>query len=73
MKFSIGQVKDWYKAAVGFLKETRSEARKVVWPSKQYVIAATIIVLLILVVAGAYIIFLDSVFAKIFGYLMKSR
>jgi preprotein translocase subunit SecE len=54
-----------------FIKEVRIEARKVVWPNRRYVIAATLIILFIVVLTGAFILFIDSAFARLFAYLMK--
>jgi len=64
-------VKNGIGAVRNFLKETRAEAKKVVWPGRQYVAVATTIILFIVLVSALYVIVLDSIFARIFGYLMK--
>lgn len=57
---------------VAFLKEVRVEIKKVVWPSRQYVAMATVIVLLIVLIMGAFTWLLDLMFSKIMLYLMKN-
>jgi len=71
MKLSLSFIKDGISTAGVFLKETRAEARKVIWPGRQYVLAATLIILFIVFIAGVFVIFIDSVFVRFFGYLMK--
>ena len=55
-----------------FLKETRAEMRKVVWPPKRYVAVATFIVLVIVAVLGGFVMLLDTVLSKFFMYLFKA-
>ena len=73
MKFSSALVKDGISATSTFLKETRAEGKKVIWPSRQYVVAATMIILVILFLTAAYIMFVDYIFANLFTYLMRVR
>jgi preprotein translocase subunit SecE len=49
-----------------FLREVRSELRKIVWPTRQTTVTFTIVV--IIVVAAISVIFwvLDTVFAELF-------
>ena len=56
---------------VNYLRETQSEAKKVVWPGKAYVIAATIIVFVIVFVIASFVMFTDFCFAKFFSYIGK--
>lgn len=64
-----------YKEAVNkvisFVNEVRTEAKKVVWPGRQYVTAATIIVILIVFIVAFFIMFLDFSFAKFFALFAK--
>ncbi|MBU0502740.1 MAG: preprotein translocase subunit SecE [bacterium] len=64
-------MKDLIGKLIGFLKETRAETRKVVWPERRYVMVATVIILILVVVTGLYVMTVDLVFAKIFGFLLK--
>ena len=71
MKFDSAMIKNWSSFVVNFLKETRSETKKVIWPSRQYITAATIIVLFIVVASGIYISVIDYAFAKFFKMIIK--
>jgi preprotein translocase SecE subunit len=59
--------KELVNKIVGYLKETRSEAGRVVWPGRQYITAATIVVLAIVFLVAVYILLVDFVFARFFG------
>jgi preprotein translocase subunit SecE len=50
-----------------FLRETISELRKSVWPSREEVIRLTIVVLVLAVIMGFYLGGLDRVLAATFG------
>ncbi len=58
---SVGRV-----GPVGFLRETVSELRKSVWPSKEETARLTIIVLALAVAMGFFLGMLDRVFAELF-------
>ena len=57
--------------AVQFIKETRAEAKKVVWPNRKYVTAATVITLFVVVITGIYVTFVDLALSNIFGALIR--
>lgn len=54
-----------------FLKETRDELKKVVWPTKEEVARLTFVVIVISVLVGLYIGALDFVFTKAMEVLIK--
>lgn len=54
------------KKIVDYVKETRAEVKKVTWPDRQYVTAATIIILLIVIVLALFIMVLDWGLARLF-------
>ena len=54
-----------------FLKETRDELRKVVWPTRSEVIRLTVIVITISVVVGFYIGGIDYVLTKVTEIVLK--
>ena len=56
---------------IKFLRETRAEVKKVVWPDRRYVVVAASIVMLLVVASGLYVMLVDFVFAKIFGFIIK--
>ncbi len=56
---------------VRYFRETRSELRKVVWPSRQQAINLTIIVLAVMVAMSALLGLTDWVFATIFAQIIR--
>lgn len=62
-KFEVGPVQ--------FLKEVRTELKKVKWPTKQEVIKMTSIVIGVSVVVGIFLSSLDLVFTKLFSTILK--
>ncbi len=49
---------------IGFLRETYSELKLVVWPTRKEVIRLTLIVITLSVLVGLYIGGIDFIFAK---------
>lgn len=64
-------MKDKFEKVVKFVKETRAETKKVVWPNRRYVAVATLIILILVFITGIYVMFVDFAFTNIFGFLMK--
>ena len=56
---------------VTFLKETREELKKVVWPGREQVIQSTIIVILASLIVGLFLGGLDFVFTKAIEIVIK--
>lgn len=54
-----------------FLRETRSELRKVTWPSRQEATNLTIIVIAVTLTMAASLGFIDYIFSKLFGLLIR--
>lgn len=54
-----------------FLKETEAEARKIIWPDKKYVYAATLIVLVIVIISSVFVMIVDFGFIKIFEIIVN--
>jgi preprotein translocase subunit SecE len=53
----------WYKRILPFLKEVRSELKKVTWPSRSDVVSTTIVVLIATLFFGFYLFFMDVIFS----------
>jgi len=47
-----------------YLKESKAELDKVIWPTRIEAVRLTIVVIIISVIVGAYIAGLDAIFAK---------
>jgi preprotein translocase subunit SecE len=53
----------WYKRFGNFLKDVKSELKKVTWPSKNEVTSTTIVVIAATVFFGFYLFFMDVIFS----------
>jgi preprotein translocase subunit SecE len=53
----------WNRRFSNFLREVRSEIKKVTWPSRNEVYNTTIVVLIAMVFFGFYLYFMDAVFS----------
>ncbi|MGB7294237.1 MAG: preprotein translocase subunit SecE [Candidatus Aminicenantales bacterium] len=53
----------WYKRFPNFLREVRSEIKKVTWPSRKEVYNTTVVVIIAMVFFGFYLYFMDAVFS----------
>jgi preprotein translocase subunit SecE len=55
---------------VQYLRETRAEMRKVVWPTRQEAVNLTIIVVVTIVAMSAFFGVIDYVFTILFRFLL---
>jgi preprotein translocase subunit SecE len=53
----------WYKRFSSFLREVRSELKKVTWPSRNEVYNTTVVVIIAMVFFGFYLYFMDAFFS----------
>ena len=58
----FGKVKNFFKGIGKYFKDTKSELKKVVWPSKKDVKTNTITVILVVAAAAIVLIVLDLIF-----------
>ncbi|HOP61209.1 MAG TPA: preprotein translocase subunit SecE [Candidatus Saccharicenans sp.] len=49
----------WYKRFWNYLKEVRSELKKVTWPSRKEVYGTTVVVIVAVLFFGFYLFFVD--------------
>ena len=54
-----------------FLRETRDELKKVVWPTRQETIRLTLVVIVISLFVGLFLGTLDFIFTKGIGIVIK--
>ncbi|MDI6731315.1 MAG: preprotein translocase subunit SecE [Candidatus Margulisbacteria bacterium] len=64
-------MKKVFEQIIKFIKETRAETKKVIWPNRRYVAVATVIIIIICFAVGFYVMFIDFAFTKILGALIK--
>ena len=72
MKFRINltAVKNFFGKCAKFFRDTKSELKKVVWPSKEDVKTNTIVVLVTVAIAAVVMILLDAIFGGILGQII---
>lgn len=58
-------VKNFAAGVAKFFRDTKSELKKVVWPSKEDVKTNTIVVLVVVAIAAVVLILLDTIFGGI--------
>jgi preprotein translocase subunit SecE len=55
---------------VGFIRDVRSELRKVAWPTQRETVNLTVVVLALSVAVGAFLGGVDFIFQELFRYLI---
>ena len=63
-------VKNFGARVSKFFRDTKSELKKVVWPSKEDVKTNTIVVLVTVAIAAVVMILLDAIFGGILGLII---
>ena len=58
----FSKVKNWFKGIGKFFRDTVSEMKKVVWPSKKQIINNTIVVIVVVIIAAIVVLVLDLLF-----------
>jgi preprotein translocase subunit SecE len=54
----------------GFYRETIAELRKVSWPTRSEAINLSRVVLIVIVIVGAFLGILDYLFSRMFGLIL---
>ena len=63
-------VKNFCNGVVKFFRDTKSELKKVVWPSKADIKTNTVVVLVTVAIAAVIMIALDAIFGGILGLII---
>ena len=63
-------VKDFCNRVAKFFRDTKSELKKVVWPSKEDTKTNTVVVLVTVAIAAVVMIALDAIFGGILGLII---
>lgn len=53
-----------------FLVQVRDELRRVTWPDRDHLVQATIVVIIVVLVAAAYLSALDALFSRLIGLVL---
>ncbi len=54
----------WFGRLGKFLREVRAELKKVAWPTRKELVSSTVVVIVLVVVVGAFIGLIDLVFSQ---------
>ena len=63
-------VKNFCARGAKFFRDTKSELKKVVWPSKEDIKTNTVVVLVTVAIAAVVMILLDAIFGGILGLII---
>ena len=64
-------IKEWTATAKQFYADTRSEMRKVSWPSRQEVIGTTVVVMVAVAVFGVFFFVVDSILGHALNWVLQ--
>ena len=65
----VAKPKQWWSVTKEFVTDTRSEMKKVTWPSRSEIVGTTIVVLVATIVFALYLWGVDLIFYKGIDYL----
>ena len=68
----FSKVKIVFKGIGKFFRDTKSELKKVVWPTKSQIINNTIVVLVVVIAASLFILLLDMLFGGILRLVLDA-
>ncbi len=68
----VAKTKAFVGSIVKYLRDTKSELKKVVWPSKADTKANTLVVIVVVAIAAVVMITLDTIFGGIMGLIIGS-
>lgn len=60
-----------FRKLINFLKEARSELRKVTWPNRKQLISSTIVVIITVTIVAVYLGIIDLAFSKIVTMILQ--
>ena len=69
----FAKVKNLFGRIAKFFRDTVSEMKKVVWPSKKQIVNNTLVVLVVVLVAAVLIMVLDAVFGFGLNILLRAN
>ncbi len=69
----LANVKNTAKRTTKFFTDTRSEMKKIVWPTRKQIVNNTIIVLVVVAVVGVFLFGLDTVMKYLLDLALMGR
>ena len=67
----VAVVRRWYQVSEQFLREVRTELKKVTWPGRKETLASTGVVLIIVFFVAAYLGLVDLALSRLVGALLR--
>ena len=68
----FAKVKNVFKGIGKFFRDTKSELKKVVWPTKSQIINNSIVVIAVVIIASVFILLLDMLFGGIMHFVLDA-
>ncbi len=68
----LASVKGFFSSIAKFFRDTKSEMKKVVWPTKKQILNNCIVVAVVVVIAALVLCVLDAVFGFGLGALLQT-
>ena len=65
-----GKIKAFFSGIAKYFRDTRSEMKKVVWPTKEQTRNNTVVVIAVVIIAAIFMIAVDAIFGGIIGLLV---
>lgn len=62
----------FFQRIVNFVKELKSEMKKIVWPTKKSVFSATMVVIVSVAIMSLFVVFADLLFQSILKILFRN-
>ncbi len=65
------KVSQFFQKIVQFIKEARTELRKVTWPNRKQLIGSTVVVIITVLFVAIYLGLIDLLFSNIVAVILK--
>lgn len=68
---ALSKVSSWPRRSKAFLEDVRAETKRVTWPNMRQIRGTTVVVIITVFLFGAYFWFLDSVYTRLVGWILR--
>ncbi|HJM43018.1 MAG: preprotein translocase subunit SecE [Nitrospinota bacterium] len=65
------KISGFYKQSIDFLRDVRSEVKKVTWPTRKETLASTGVVVIAVLIVAIYLGLVDLGFSKLVGSIIR--
>ena len=67
----MAKIRQWYEKVRTFLKEVKTEMKKVSWPNREDLINYTVVVLFVVLIMSAFIGVVDKVLGSFLRFFLR--